>query len=187
VERVGDRLLSALWVGFAAASLGTWQRTGCPLYLGWLTLNLVTAVLFWIRRSPRRLAPLGPAWGWAIVGTSLPFGLSAPARMTGPAWILAVSGVALALWGLVSLGRSFGVVAADRGRRIGGAYRFLAHPIYLGEVGMFTGVAIASPIPRNLAILTALACVQWMRAREEAGFHGNPVRFRWKDLVSTQV
>ena len=97
--------------------------------------GLVVALLL-LRRPTERIS--SKTWDWAVAmgGTFL-------ALLVGPggAPIHAVLGMVLMLTGLavqfgakLSLWRSFGVVAAKRGVKTVGLYRFVRHPMYAGYV-----------------------------------------------------
>lgn len=45
---------------------------------------------------------------------------------------IGIAGSLLSLWSLFSLGKSFGIVPADRGLVMRGPYRFVRHPMYSG-------------------------------------------------------
>jgi protein-S-isoprenylcysteine O-methyltransferase Ste14 len=73
-------------------------------------------------------------------------------NLAPPAWQppLAVFGLALgvmgriiAAWGAFYLGRSFGIFVSVREVVLGGPYRYVRHPIYLGYLLMFGGLALA--------------------------------------------
>ena len=53
-------------------------------------------------------------------------------------------GLLLALWSLTALGFSFSIAPEDRGIVERGPYRFVRHPMYLGEILSLLGLCIAS-------------------------------------------
>lgn len=66
----------------------------------------------------------------------------------GGAWQIA--GIALQLFAKLSLGRSFGLLPANRGVVSTGAYRFVRHPIYAGYLLSEIGFLLANFSTRNL-------------------------------------
>lgn len=73
--------------------------------------------------------------------------------------MLGALGAVLMLLGLVihcsaklSLRRSFGLVAANRGIKVGGAYRIVRHPMYAGYILAHIGFLLTSPTLWNLAV-----------------------------------
>jgi protein-S-isoprenylcysteine O-methyltransferase Ste14 len=86
---------------------------------------------------------------------------------TGASGAVSLASLALVFGSLGRLGRCFGVLADARGVVTRGPYRIVRHPIYLGEIGTFAGVLIASPSARNVLALAALAAAQTARARLE--------------------
>jgi protein-S-isoprenylcysteine O-methyltransferase Ste14 len=78
--------------------------------------------------------------------------------------------VAFCIWLLVSviaLGRCFGVLPEARGLVTSGPYRFVRHPIYVGEIGACAGLAVAAPTLGNAAVMGALVVAQTVRMRLE--------------------
>ena len=53
-------------------------------------------------------------------------------------------GVVLATGAILSLGRSFGIEAANRGIQTHGLYRFVRHPIYAAYLPLMGGYLLAS-------------------------------------------
>ena len=53
-------------------------------------------------------------------------------------------GLILALWSLITLGFSFSIAPEDRGIVERGPYRFVRHPMYLGEILSLLGLCIAA-------------------------------------------
>jgi protein-S-isoprenylcysteine O-methyltransferase Ste14 len=65
------------------------------------------------------------------------------------------------------LGKSFGVVAANRGLKVSGPYRLVRHPIYLTHTVTAVGFVLANFTPINLGILVALTVCQVLRLKAE--------------------
>jgi protein-S-isoprenylcysteine O-methyltransferase Ste14 len=69
-----------------------------------------------------------------------PAGWQMPATIA--AIVLVVIGPAIALWGILYLGRSFGIFVEVRKVVIGGPYRWVRHPMYLGWICLCAGNAL---------------------------------------------
>lgn len=115
------------------------------------------------------------AAGWA--GTVLPLFLRPTASgedlLVGQA--LQACGLVLQVVAVLSLGRSFGVVAADRGIKTGGAYRIVRHPIYAAYLIADVGFVVSHPTLANVAAISAAAATQVIRIWfEERHLASNP-------------
>ncbi|MBO9686263.1 MAG: isoprenylcysteine carboxylmethyltransferase family protein [Mitsuaria chitosanitabida] len=91
-------------------------------------------------------------------------------RAFAPEWI----GAALQLAGLcwqfaskITLGRSFGLLPAQRGLVMRGPYRVVRHPIYLGYLIGHVGFLLVNASPRNALVLAVLYVAQVVRIRRE--------------------
>lgn len=76
-------------------------------------------------------------------------------------------GYAVALWGALALGRSFGVYVAVREVVLRGAYRWVRHPIYTGYLFVVAGLVLADPRALTVAVAAAFVLVMVYRARLE--------------------
>jgi protein-S-isoprenylcysteine O-methyltransferase Ste14 len=64
---------------------------------------------------------------------------------------------------VLSLGRCFGVLPEARGLVTTGAYRFVRHPVYLGELGAYLGLTLAAPGLGNLLGAVVFVVAQHVR------------------------
>ena len=62
-------------------------------------------------------------------------------------------GLALVVIGKMALGRSFGLVPANRGVVVRGPYTFVRHPIYTGYLITHIAFLMANPAPWNFAVI----------------------------------
>jgi protein-S-isoprenylcysteine O-methyltransferase Ste14 len=68
---------------------------------------------------------------------------------------------------LGTLGRSFGIVAANRGVKTRGPYRFVRHPAYVGYFISYLGYVAENPSAVNVGLLCLSTAFQLVRIREE--------------------
>jgi protein-S-isoprenylcysteine O-methyltransferase Ste14 len=167
----GGAALGLFWLLFAAANVRASLRLDRPVGLGATVLELLTGVLFVVRRPPRLVSRSGLAWIAAPAGT-FGFLLARPSLETIGAFVVAapllqVLGAAFAASSLLTLRRSFGLVAANRGLTTSGPYRLVRHPIYTGYLLVTTGYLLENPTIRNAAVYALVNCAQLLRIREE--------------------
>jgi protein-S-isoprenylcysteine O-methyltransferase Ste14 len=161
--------LVTLFVLFAWANFSHWRSTGKPSGLGTTFLEGWAAVLFLVRRTPDQLSVRPLAWVAAPIGSfamllARPRGGGLPHL---PCELLQLTGVLLALVSLATLGRSFGLVAANRGVKTRGPYRLVRHPAYTGYLISYVGYVLENPGPANVALLLLGTAFQLLRIREE--------------------
>jgi protein-S-isoprenylcysteine O-methyltransferase Ste14 len=184
--------LAALWSLFAAANLAQWRATHAPLGLGATALELGAVVLFVIRRAPLDTSRSPVAWAAAAIGT---FGMIGARPAFAPVGGLEavyvavqVCGALVAAAAMVALGRSFGIVPANRGVRTGGPYRFVRHPLYSGYLITELGYVLENPSVRNSVLLAAVVTVQAVRTvAEERFLAADPAYRRYCERVRRRV
>jgi len=73
------------------------------------------------------------------------------------------------------LGRSFGIIPANRGVRVVGPYRFIRHPMYAGYTRTHMGFLLVMPSATNAALYALAFSFQVSRIfREERVLFADP-------------
>jgi protein-S-isoprenylcysteine O-methyltransferase Ste14 len=103
--------------------------------------------------------------------------------------LLSGVGLSVVIGGKLSLGRSFGLMPANRGIVSTGLYRVVRHPIYLGYLITHVGFAAANPTIWNAVILIAAdLALMWRAVCEEQTLGQDPAyqvylqSVRWRVL-----
>jgi protein-S-isoprenylcysteine O-methyltransferase Ste14 len=166
-----NAVLVMLFLGFAYANFDRWHQTGKPVGLGATLLEAFTAMLFLIRRQPLATSARPLAWFSASIGAFAMLGARPVAHPdAGPLAAMEVVqllGFAIVLVALGALGRSFGIVAANRGVKTAGLYSLVRHPAYTGYLISYLGYVAENWSPRNLFLLAAGTVAQLVRISEE--------------------
>ena len=128
--------------------------------------------IFYTRRRPAKNYDRIGFW-LGMVAAFLPtFTITGPTK--GYFLVPALAAYALILWSLITLGRRFGIAPADRGLTNRGPYRFLRHPMYLGELVFRLAMVLSSShLFIDLALAILLCFIQcWRILREEKSIEG---------------
>jgi len=85
--------------------------------------------------------------------------------------IAALTGMAIGegfcVYAMLFLGRSFSIMTEARNLVTGGPYRFVRHPLYLGELVAVCSYSMTRPSPWGLGVLLLFTVLQCWRARVE--------------------
>lgn len=140
-----------------------------PHLLLFLMGEMLAVVLLLLQRRGETAVDIYPI-AIAFIGTGAAL-LALPAGVQlvpdSVSLTLIAGGSAVSLAAKVFLGRSFGIVAANRGVKASGTYRVVRHPMYLGYMLSHLGfISMYFSIP-NLAIYTLVWSCFWLRAVEE--------------------
>ncbi len=86
------------------------------------------------------------------------------------------AGVLMQILGLISLNRSFALVAAKRAIKTDFMYRWVRHPIYASYLIVFTSYLLVYPSVNNLMVFAVLIpCMVGRIYREEVHLSQDPV------------
>ncbi len=140
--------------------LGEWWAL--PLFLH----AILSIFLLIFHRKPGRLSPFLQrltAWASALMPMAIQINGVIPLANR----IISMAGVAVAIWTLVILGKSFDVSPADRGLVNRGPYKLIRHPMYASELFSVLAIVIADLSMRNTLITLALILTFVLRIRWE--------------------
>ena len=172
---VGDLLargiVSGLLIALAANLLEDFQQTGRVTGLLLLASELLVAILMIFRRRTLDVDRSAVSLLLTLVSVAGPF-LLRPSEVVGPiadAATVSLSGFGLliVIAGKLTLGRSFGIIPANRGVVTAGPYALVRHPIYFGYLLTHIAFVAANPTLRNMLIVTIADAALVLRALRE--------------------
>ena len=125
------------------------------------------AVMVLFRRSTGDVTMRPADWLTGVLGTALPM-LVEP---TGGGWeggaVLMLAGLIVSFGAKLSLRRSFGIIAANRGVKRTGLYAVVRHPMYLGYLITYVGVIALNPSVWNAVLLFCWLAFEVLRVFAE--------------------
>jgi|SRR6185312_16480517 len=128
--------------------------------------------IYIVLRAPSASLSRDPLdWTFGIMGSVMPLLIiPVPAEPLVPVavcFVLMVCGFFLQISAKLVLGRSFGIIAANRGVKVLGPYRLLRHPMYAGYTLTHIGFVLSMPSLMNAAYYAVALGLQIMRIRRE--------------------
>jgi protein-S-isoprenylcysteine O-methyltransferase Ste14 len=135
-----------------------------------LCASEMLGVVLIIIRKPAAVRVHAVAILAAFCGTALPLLVRPGGTPLVPviaSTVCMTAGLVLTVASKVYLNRSFGLIAANRGVKSGGPYRFVRHPMYLGYFVSQLGFLAANLSAANVLVYIAAWSFQLLRIAEE--------------------
>jgi protein-S-isoprenylcysteine O-methyltransferase Ste14 len=175
-------IIATVYGGFACRMLMDYSGTA-DISTVLIVLSEALPFLFVILRAPSASLSQRPTdWAIAIIATIAPLLVRPEPHSIGAlgpqqlAYGVMLFGLSLQVAAKAVLGRRFGIVAANRGVRELGPYRFIRHPMYAGYTLTHVGFLLAMPSLQNALIYAVALFLQIARInREERVLMRDPV------------
>lgn len=185
---VANVAMAALYTTFAVSHVAIAHETGrWARILPLVVHESLLVALFLLRRPPVRTTRRLGDWLVAGLGTALPLLLLArdgTAFLAPVGGLLQGIGLGLALLAIATLGRSIGVVPADRGIKTQGVYGLVRHPAYAAYLLVYAGFTLTHPSAWNVAVAAASAWLLVARLlAEERCLGDNPGYRAYRERV----
>lgn len=182
-------LLCGIWGVFAYTHFVAFQKTSQLQFLLFCFSETLAALIFIFRSNPKTVSANSFDWIVAVGGTV------APLFLRPASWgIFSIAGHAitvgavLQILGLLSLNRSFAIVAAKRQIKTEGLFRFVRHPIYASYFLIFTGYVLANTTQSNLIVYVISMAFLLIRIfREERHLAQDPLYCEYMHKVRYRV
>ena len=180
--------MALLWARFITHALGQWVYQGGLLNTGLIIHNTILLVLFLTRRRSKDTSLR--FWDWLIPGLTV-----ASAMLLNPdpfyggrlgqvSIVLQALGISAMIVSVLSLGKSFGIIPANRTVKYSGAYRIVRHPLYASEIIFHIGFLMGNMSLRNLLLVTLIFSGQiWRALSEERLLSRDPVYAQYRTAV----
>ena len=149
----------------------SFQKSPWYLAIGSISFYVMMLVLF-IFRHPIKESSMKPLhWFFALSGTLLPLAITIqshrPPFLTWISLPIEIAGMCFSLIAIYTLGRSFGIIAANREVKTHGVYKIIRHPLYLGEGLWLFALVLQNISLFNMALFMVQSACQAIRILEE--------------------
>ena len=163
-----EKIVIAVFYVFLLSRMSPWSSDGhSALNLIYLFDQLWVLVFILVRRQTVVITRRPLDWLVALAATALPLFVTPVSDTPAVPMIFAVvvmlSGTAIHLAAKLTIRRSFGMVAANRGIKVSGPYRLVRHPMYVGYMLTHVGLLLGGPTLSNFFIVTACWILLLMR------------------------
>ncbi len=160
--------LSLIWGIFAWTHIRAFEDSGKIAFIVFAFSETLQAIFFMIRKTPKTISADPFSWLVAGGGTFVPLFLR-PGGIVLWAYgdMFVFIGVILQILGLMSLNRSFAIVAANRQIKTSGMYKFIRHPMYASYLFLFFGYFLFNATPTNALLVIFAYIFMFLRITEE--------------------
>lgn len=166
--------LCAIFGFFAWRMISGYMETGSSAQLIYLFDQFIIILFLVVRRATDNISLRLNDWliGYAGTFTALLQGPTSGSPVFASTVILClmVVGMIIHVTAKLTLRRSFGVVAANRGIKVNGAYQIVRHPMYLGYIISQTGFVLSGPTAWNMVVYLATVALLILRIEAEEQF-----------------
>lgn len=183
-ERIRDFaarvLVGALFVLLWRNILDDYVRTGRITGLMYLVSEGLVVILTVIRRPAKAIdlsATARVVTTLSVMGPPLIRPGHNPSMLPdGVTVVVLAAGIAIVIYGKMTIGRSFGLVPANRGVVDCGPYNLVRHPIYAGYLLTHAAALVAYPSLSNVTLLVAAdIALVWRALVEERVLQRDPI------------
>jgi protein-S-isoprenylcysteine O-methyltransferase Ste14 len=178
---LGNVLVALFYAVFLYSNVQFWLRTGSLVGLGLVIVNTMLVACMLFRRYPMAVTGSVRNWILAPLTQIMPLLLRPVGTALWP--VLAVStggqvaGLIIMIVAMLSLNRSIGIVAANRGVKTGGPYAWVRHPLYAGEILFFASYLISNWGYQNALLVSLIILGQVVRSRQEEALLARDERY----------
>ena len=177
-HHVGNLLAAGGFSIYLVHSLGEFLQSGETVSLLLVMRNAIIVSIFLLRHEGKASGK-SIHWVVAILTTVLAFAfMTADTIPLIPVYYsncLFLIGVTLSCYSVVSLGKSFGIVPANRGIVTRDIYRWVRHPIYASYIIMDIAIVLSAFSTINLLIFIIIVALFFVRTQFEEDFlRGDP-------------
>lgn len=156
---------------FAWRMISSYMETGSAAVLIYLFDQFVIIGFLLLRRATDAISLRPEDWLLGFAGTFMPLvqGPTSGVPLFSASVIVAfmLIGSVIHIAAKLTLRRSFGVVAANRGIKVNGAYQVVRHPMYLGYIISQAGFLMSGPTAWNTVVFLSTVVLLILRIEVE--------------------
>jgi protein-S-isoprenylcysteine O-methyltransferase Ste14 len=151
--------------------------------------ELLPVLMILVRSPSRTLSEDRLDWIFGLTGTVGPLLIvtaqtNSVVAVATAGYIITMAGVAVQVAAKICLGRSFGIIAANRGVKVIGPYRLVRHPMYAGYMISYLGILLMVPSVVNAIIYFWVSTIHIIRIiREERILRQDPAYLEFASRV----